>query len=263
MLLLKAHRFSNIPTQTSKPLLLNLADTLLEVFPSKSYHYDWFKKVEGINRNETTGYSLKGDFISHVDSLEYHRPGLYLVYAKRFVEVDGEKGYYHLCILFEINEEGLAILIQQGAYPKRDWAVHLWEAIDNWLLAHPKPPKKKRARKKAEQPTSANIEPVLLSEPGQHQPLQTPISTLIIRYAIEAQVERRDRIFPKEQIDLGKLPTKEFPWGKDYLLDKYLADLAYQLGVDRRLLPNVMIDEKFITFAFPKEDIDEYQNTCY
>ena len=247
----------------SKPLLLNLSDSLLEAIPSGSYEYDWFKKIEGIDRNQTTGYSLEGDFISHVDSLEYHRPGLYLVYAKRFIEVDGKKGNYHLCTLFEINEEGLAVVIHQGAYPKRDWAVHLWEVIDNWLLAYPSSPKKKRAKKNQKPPSLSNVAQELLFLTEQHQPLQTPISNLIIRYAIEAQVDRRDRILPREQVDLCKLPTKEFPWGRDYLIDKYLADLAYQLGVDRRLLPNVMIDEKFITFAFPKEDIDEYQNTCY
>jgi len=89
------------------------------------YNGGWVKAVLGIDKAQTNGYSLVGDFVQGTTWLN---PGLYLDCSIAGSRKHPEK-YYTLFRLTQTGDvESLAT-----AYDTRDWAVRLWSAIETAL----------------------------------------------------------------------------------------------------------------------------------
>lgn len=86
------------------------------------YNGGWRKKVEGLNKALTNGYSIVGDFVQA--GTTYYEPGLYLDCDVQGSRKNHRKHY----VLFRIGDEGLLKTIATCG-DARDWAVQLWPFI--------------------------------------------------------------------------------------------------------------------------------------
>lgn len=257
----------------AKPLLLNLIDACLNALPEGDFYWDWGKRVTGLNKKHDNGYSILGEWVSKEDQQAWQRPGLYLFYAHRYIDCNSNKREKrHLVSLFDLNDEGIATLLHAATYPKSDWAVHCWQFIDRWLFDHhhdlakfkrePEQIEDDDAELELTEPSlTANSAIALAAQPTnsttnkQATPNdntgKTPIRELIIRFAIEAQFDRRDRSVPLSQVDISAVPQKQFPWGIEKLFDVYRWELARELGIHWSLLPEVQPElDEWLLFHF-------------
>lgn len=263
-----------------KPVLINLIDAFIAATPieklsdSKTFQWDWIKRITGLDKAHDTGYSLLGHWVKKEDQLSWQRPGLYFVYAHQYVNLPKSDGsdrrvLAHLVSIFDLDSEGIAHLLHSGAYEKRDYAVHCWEVIDRWLLAHtqPKPlPVIEQGEVGGSQESEleltissalASVVPKSIEKSAKSAPQelakQIALKDLIIRYAIEAQTDRKSRVLPKERVDINGVATKTFAWGTEYLFDVYRLDLSRELEVDWRLLPEMKLQGDWIEFCFNQD----------
>lgn len=92
------------------------------------YNGGWIKRVEGIDKAKTNGYSLIGPFCER--GLDWNSPGLYIDCSIGGSRRNHEKNYS----LFALKEDGTAQLLETVG-DTRDWAVRLWPAIEQALQA--------------------------------------------------------------------------------------------------------------------------------
>ncbi len=273
----------------SKPILINLIDSFIATIPkeqltdSTNFYWDWIKRITELDKSYDTGYSLLGTWVKKEHQLSWHRPGLYFVYAYEYVNLlnsdsSNRRVRAHLVSIFDLDSEGIAHLLHSCAYEKGDYAVQCWSVIDRSLLAQTKPkplPDVEKDQKPGNSETQASetitvnsaialctalqSQKDLVEEETMGQTKQTPLRDLLIRYAIVAQVDRRVRSLPTEQVDIAAVATKSFDWGIEYLFDIFRLDLSRELGVDWRLLPAVKLKGDWIEFycseTFTEQDL--------
>lgn len=155
-----------------------------------------------------------------------------------------------------------------GTYEKGDYAVQCWNIIDRWLFDHPQVKPKDQNKQQTQQPESESpltVDSVIAlavpqTPPEEKQPESSPqnqkvsLRDLIIRFAIEAQFNKGDRVIPIERVDLGQVVTKIFPWGEERLFNIYQVELATAIGVNWRLLPEVKQEQDWLVFHFSSSD---------
>ena len=90
------------------------------------YNGGWIKTVIGVNKKATNGYSITGDFVQKQGTFPY-KDGLYLCCSIEGSRKNRENNY----ILFSFDGEKVEVIkeIEDG---RRDWAVLLWEHIENF-----------------------------------------------------------------------------------------------------------------------------------
>lgn len=261
----------------AKPLLLNLIDTCLAALPQeakgKDFYWDWGKRLTGINKKHDNGYSLLGDWISKENQQAWQRPGLYFFYAHRYIDLPASasknrREQRHLVSIFELNDEGIATLIHMATYEKGDYAVQCWNIIDRWLFDHPqlKPKEQKKQQTQQLEPESPLTVDSAIALAAPHTPIvekqpesspqnqKASLRDLMIRFAIEAQFNRGDRVMPLDRVNLVMVVTKTFPWGEERLFDVYRVELARAIGIDWRLLPEVKQEQDWLVFHFSSEE---------
>lgn len=91
-------------------------------------HTCWRKRVTGLDKTKTNGYSLLGDFLK--DGPQWLPPGLYLASAWRG-SVKNQKPYY---TLYQLLSDGEVLTLAEVG-PQKDWAVKLWPTIEAVLAA--------------------------------------------------------------------------------------------------------------------------------
>lgn len=93
------------------------------------YNGGWTKRVIGLDKSKTNGYSILGDFMPSFDKMEYYIIGaLYLD-----CDIAGSrKNQVRNYTLFTLNQNAEMNIISTAK--GRNWAIDLWEEIDNYLL---------------------------------------------------------------------------------------------------------------------------------
>ena len=84
----------------------------------------WAKKVTGLDKSVSNGYSIKGDFVNKSKGELKYMDGVYLDCSKP----KGQKNYH----IFKV-EDGEAIVLQALEDADRTWATQLWDTIDSAL----------------------------------------------------------------------------------------------------------------------------------
>lgn len=117
----------NIRKNNQGQILVNLeklAEQNLSTFTR--YNGGWIKEVVGVDTSHTNGYSIKGDFISR--GINWVTPGLYIDCSKG----GSRKNQVYTYTLFELNPDGSIREIQKEER-NRDWAVSMWDKIEEYL----------------------------------------------------------------------------------------------------------------------------------
>lgn len=91
---------------------------------------NWCKLVEGLDKNQTDGYSILGDFVSQLDQIAAQQPGLHLFCEKRKQKQGVSERLYTLFIL---EPDGSVQVVQELKTASKDWAVQLWPTIDAYF----------------------------------------------------------------------------------------------------------------------------------
>ena len=84
----------------------------------------WAKKVTGLDKSVSNGYSIKGDFVNKSKGELKYLDGVYLDCSKP----RGQKNYH----IFKV-EDGEATVLQTLEDADRTWATQLWDTIDSAL----------------------------------------------------------------------------------------------------------------------------------
>lgn len=84
----------------------------------------WAKKVTGLDKSVSNGYSIKGEFVNKSKGELKYMDGVYLDCSKP----RGQKNYH----IFKV-EDGEATVLQALEDADRTWATHLWDTIDSAL----------------------------------------------------------------------------------------------------------------------------------
>ncbi|QIZ72823.1 hypothetical protein [Oxynema aestuarii] len=88
---------------------------------------NWGKKVEDLDKTQTDGYSILGDFISDIDCVATHEPGLYLYCEKKGRRKGQENRLY---TLFVLEAHGEVRVLREVKTASKDWAIELWPEIE-------------------------------------------------------------------------------------------------------------------------------------
>lgn len=112
----------------SEKTLLNWFEVFRTIkYPDERTRYNggWLKKVEKIDKEITTGYSIIGEFVSSGDFKEYYEDGLYIDCNKDGTRSKPKNNYR----LIKINN-GHPYTIKELMNANRGWAVELWDHIE-------------------------------------------------------------------------------------------------------------------------------------
>jgi len=95
------------------------------------YNGGWIKKIDGIDKSKTNGYSLVGEFVKA--GIQWMTPGVYLDCSKG----GSRKNVRYVYTVFVLKEDGTVTAYNddQIAVEGRggDWAVRLWPVIGRAL----------------------------------------------------------------------------------------------------------------------------------
>jgi hypothetical protein len=119
----------------SEPFLINLKEAFLNApgFWESSLSEksgNWCKRVEGIDKTQTDGYSIIGDFVSQWNLQTFQQPGLYLSCEKKGSKKGAQKRLY---ALFLLQPNGEVQILKEYRSASKDWAVELWPDIEAHL----------------------------------------------------------------------------------------------------------------------------------
>lgn len=120
----------------SQPILVNLRQAFLnapgfwESAPSNKKQ-DWCKLIYGIDKTQTDGYSIEGDFVAQLDELAYQQPGLYLSCERKGRKKQGNQ--QRLYYLFALQPNGEVVVLKEFKSASKDWAVPLWPEIEAYF----------------------------------------------------------------------------------------------------------------------------------
>ena len=108
-------------------MIINLAEQLVGF---DRYNGGWVKTIERIYKDYNNGYSLVGEFIANkqVKNVNLEEDVLYLDCSIGGSRKNQEKSYH----LFKL-EDGEIEIIQTIENGQDDWAVQLWDSIENEL----------------------------------------------------------------------------------------------------------------------------------
>ena len=112
--------------------LLNPAEVAGEVVDGYTrYNGGWIKSVERIDKSQTSGYSLVGEFCK--SGLQWMSPGVYLDCSIGGSRKNQRNGY----TVFVLREDGTAVAYNDDSIAVEgrggDWAVRLWPIIERAL----------------------------------------------------------------------------------------------------------------------------------
>ena len=92
------------------------------------YNKGWIKSVERLDKSQTSGYSLVGEFLK--SGLQWMSPGVYLDCSKG----GSRKNQTSIYTVFALREDGTATAYNDDTIVEEgrggDWAVRLWPAIE-------------------------------------------------------------------------------------------------------------------------------------
>ncbi len=147
---MSAETTSSFEKNARGALLMDLNKAVRNLFDSPAnwrYNGGWTKRVEGLDKGKTNGYSILGDFTPV--GMRWIEPGVYLDcniggsrnnQAKEYrlftVERDGSLNAWQ-------HPDGSWDLSETRSRPLRDWAVHLWpligQALEDFYSSAPEP----------------------------------------------------------------------------------------------------------------------------
>lgn len=114
-----------------------------DVCPGTRYNGGWAKKIIGLNKTKTNGFSLLGSFVDNGKSGDYiiESGKLYLDCGIGGSRKNQEKQYK----LFTIHNDELIILAEATSYrgTNHTWATELWPEIEKFLGAEKENPLEK------------------------------------------------------------------------------------------------------------------------
>lgn len=110
-------------------VVLNFFKEMQEVETFSRYNGGWLKQVTGLDKSKTSGYSLLGDFVKAGDYSMNYEVGLYLDCSKTGSRKNQEFNYH----LLKITEDGSIQILQTLVDVGRNYAVDLWETIEEEL----------------------------------------------------------------------------------------------------------------------------------
>lgn len=112
-----------------KNMLFNLYDECGEIETFTRYNGGWLKKVTGLDKSKTNGYSILGEFVKGGDYKMDYPTGIYLDCSKGGSRKNQEFNYH----LFKVDKDGFHLLqtMEDGG---RNWACEFWEKIEEELL---------------------------------------------------------------------------------------------------------------------------------
>ncbi|MGL5081026.1 MAG: hypothetical protein ACRC8A_06015 [Microcoleaceae cyanobacterium] len=102
---------------------------------------NWCKWVEGLDKNQTDGYSILGNFVNQVDQLVYQPFGLYLHCEKKKQKQGISERLY---TLFVLEPDGTVKVLNELKTASKDWAVQLWPEIDAYFSRQNQPFEQRR-----------------------------------------------------------------------------------------------------------------------
>lgn len=119
----------------SEPFLVNLKEAFLNApgFWESSLSEksgNWCKLIEGIDKTQTDGYSIIGEFVSQVNQRTFQQPGLYLYCEKKGSKKGAQNRLYSL---FALESNGAVQILKEFKSASKDWAVELWPDIEAHL----------------------------------------------------------------------------------------------------------------------------------
>jgi hypothetical protein len=112
-----------------KELLVNLEEAL-EAIELGKVKFKWLKYLTGINRKRDDGWSLLGDFCKKTERKALQLVGLYLMFEEHY---NSPNPIEYRCWLLELGYDGKFSQVFYRAQTTKDWAVELWEPIQNWF----------------------------------------------------------------------------------------------------------------------------------
>lgn len=113
-------------------LLMVLTSAISEELEHYSrYNGGWIRKVEGLDKSKTDGYSILGEFAG--SGMTWHEPGLYIDCS-----IEGSrKNQYRWFTLFILHKDGeiepVGKSIGMEGHSGGDWAPRMWAEIDRQL----------------------------------------------------------------------------------------------------------------------------------
>ena len=102
---------------------------------------NWCKLIQGIDKTQTDGYSIIGDFVSQISQTAYQEPGLYIHCQKKGSNKGQQKRLYTLFVLLpnvEIDE------MTDTKSASKDWAIELWPEIEAYMAKQSNSTEKRR-----------------------------------------------------------------------------------------------------------------------
>lgn len=94
------------------------------------YNGGWYKRIDGLDRTKTNGYSLLGEFVRLPT---YFFPGDLLLDCSIGGSRKHHEKWYNL---LRVNEDGTLTHLKTVHHSK-EWAINLWEVIEENLLEEP------------------------------------------------------------------------------------------------------------------------------
>ncbi len=110
--------------------MIDLSEAVQSLTNYDRYNGGWIKSVKSLNKKFTNGYSIVGDFVN--EGVNWVTPGLFIDCS-----VGGSRKHhdkYHT--LFELTPKGEINEIEAVPKNSRNWAVHLWDIIEEMLAKH-------------------------------------------------------------------------------------------------------------------------------
>lgn len=109
-------------------MILNFFEATKDIETISRYNGGWLKRVKGLDKSKTNGFSILGDFVDAGNYDNNYEEGIYLDCSK-----DGSRKNqvwtYHL---FRFSETGIELLKTVKNH-SRAWAVSFWETIEEEL----------------------------------------------------------------------------------------------------------------------------------
>jgi hypothetical protein len=227
-------------------VLVNL-QTELEAagLPEEHFQHDWMKRVTKLNKSVDDGFSLQGEFTKKWDCKALQIPGLYLLHDRtREIPFRSE--------LFELLPDGKVKLIAHQEGHTKDWAVNLWEPIEQWFTQQAQIKKQLSQMTPSAAPvTDGTALPtdgaVLGGELGaklkaMREQRQKPLFNYVVKYAIHGWSNQPYKVRTSE-IDFSEVPNGNF--------NQYLEGIAKQFDVHSYQLPRISQQGIWTMFHVP------------
>ena len=111
-------------------MILNWKEEMMKIDPKMKFRAQggWLKTIEQIDKSVQNGYSLVGDFVKAGDFEEEYSDGIYLDCNKEGTAKKTQQDYR----VFRFKQ-GKVRLLDMVIDGKQNWAVELWDAVEDEL----------------------------------------------------------------------------------------------------------------------------------